>query len=136
LTFLIDANVISEKSKPRGDPKVLRWIAAATPADTFISVLTLGEVLHGVERLPPGAKRRSLEHWLQHDVLQFFAGRILHVDDHIAMAWGKMVARAGRTLSTIDSWLAATAQVHNLILVTRNERHVAGLGVPVLNPWT
>ncbi len=73
--------------------------------------------------------------WLETELPAFFAGRILPVDAAVADRWGHMVAKAGRPVPAIDSLLAATAQQHGLILVTRNLRDVANLGVEVVNPW-
>jgi predicted nucleic acid-binding protein len=68
-----------------------------------------------------------------------FRGRILEVDESVALEWGRMAAegqKQGRVLPNVDGLLIATAAVHNLTLVTRNERDCADRGVPILNPWS
>ncbi|MCQ4162796.1 type II toxin-antitoxin system VapC family toxin, partial [Roseomonas sp. GC11] len=102
--------------------------------DLFLSVLTLGEIRRGIEGVRPRdpAKAATLERWL-HDVADAFGARIIGVDLAVAEAWGRM--SAVRSVPVIDAMLAATAQVHDLVLVTRNTADVSGLGVQTLNPF-
>jgi predicted nucleic acid-binding protein len=85
-----------------------------------------------------GSRRGRYEHWLEHELPLRFEGRILPVSQRIADAWGRIVARCasdGKPINAIDGFLAATAEVHRLILVTRNVHHFTVLKT-VLNPWT
>jgi toxin FitB len=132
--FLIDANVISELGKPRPAIEVQRW--ASVQIDTsFLSVMTVGEVIKGIERLPSGKRRRALEHWLSTVSSSTFKARLLPVDAVVAAEWGKTSAALRRTLPCADSLLAATARVYDLVVATRNERHFIDLGVRIVNPW-
>jgi hypothetical protein len=107
------------------------------PSSTlFLSVLTLGELRKGVERLPDVQRKLDLTDWLESDLPVFFTGRILPVDAQVCDLWGRMTARAGRPVPAIDSLIAATAARHDLVLVTRNVRDFEGLGVPLVNPWS
>jgi len=136
--FLLDTNVISELVKPKPDDKLVRWIDATDESILFLSVLTLGEIRNGVQRLRSGLRRGRLESWLQTDLPSRFHGRILPVDAGVADRWGMLSATAsakGKPLPVIDGLLAATALHHHLTLVTRNVSDVAGTGVPTLNPW-
>jgi predicted nucleic acid-binding protein len=136
--FLLDTNVISELIKSQPDGNVLRWIDETEEALLFLSVLTLGEIRNGVERLNPGKRRGRLESWLTVDLRLRFQDRILTVDEAIAQRWGAMSATAakkGRPLPVIDGLLAATALHHDLMLVTRNDTDFSVTGVPALNPW-
>ena len=136
--FLLDTNVISELIKPQPDGNVLRWIAGADEPLLFLSVITLGEIRNGIEKLNPGKRRGRLESWLTVDLRLRFQDRILAIDEAIAQRWGALsaaAARKGRPVPVIDGLLAATAQHHDLMLVTRNDRDVSGTGVPALNPW-
>lgn len=136
--FLLDTNVISELIKSQPDGNVLRWINETEEALLFLSVLTLGEIRNGVERLNPGKRRGRLESWLTVDLRLRFQDRTLTVDEAIARRWGSLSATAakrGRPLPVIDGLLAATALHHDLMLVTRNDTDVSGTGVPALNPW-
>ena len=136
--FLLDTNVISELIKPQPDGNVLRWIAATNEALLFLSVLTLGEIRNGIEKLNPGRQRGRLESWLAVDLRLRFQDRILTIDEAIAQRWGALsaaAARKGRPVPVIDGLLAATALHHDLMLVTRNDGDVSGTGVPALSPW-
>jgi predicted nucleic acid-binding protein len=138
LRFLIDTNVLSEGARPAPDERVAHWLRAQPPLDLAISVLTLGEVQRGIELLPSGRRRSALESWLATDLPQQFQGRVLAVDTAVAIEWGRLSARSrtsGRHLPIVDGLLLATAAVHGLSLVTRNEADCAARGVPVINPW-
>ena len=136
--FLLDTNVISELVKPKPDDRVRRWIEETNESILFLSVLTLGEIRNGVQRLRSGRRRGRLESWLQVDLPSRFQDRILPIDSAIADRWGRVSAIAaakGKPVPVIDGLLAATAIHHNLTLVTRNSSDVSGTGVPTLNPW-
>ena len=135
MTWLVDTNIISEVRKgPRCHPGVAAWWAAVEDRDLFLSVLTLGEIRRGIEaiRHRDPAKAATLERWLR-DVSEAFGARIIGVDLAVAEAWGRM--SVARSVLVIDALLAATAQVHDLVLVTRNTADVSGLGVRTLNPF-
>lgn len=135
MTWLVDTNIISEVRKgPRCHPGVAAWWAAVEDRDLFLSVLTLGEIRRGIEaiRHRDPAKAATLERWLS-DVSEAFGARIIGVDLAVAEAWGRM--SVARSVPVIDALLAATAQVHDLVLVTRNTADVSGLGVRTLNPF-
>jgi toxin FitB len=137
MTFLLDTNVVSEWVKPRPDPGVIEWLESTDEDRIFISVVTLAELRYGVERLATGKRRHRLEEWLRDELPLRLEDRILSVDALIANAWGTTVSRseaAGHSISVIDAFLAATAEVHRLTLVTRNVSHFA-LVKPILNPW-
>lgn len=138
MRYLLDTNVLSEPARPEPDPRVVEWLEAQAQIDLVVSVLTLGEIEQGVERLGAGRRRRRLREWLDVDLPRRFRERILPVSDRVAREWGRLSARAreeGRPLPVIDGLLLATAAAHDLTFVTRNERDCAGRGVKLLNPW-
>lgn len=135
MSFLIDTNIISEVRKGgRCDGNVAAWYDSIEDGDLYLSVLVLGEIRKGIELVRPrdGDKAIALEGWLD-QVAQAFAERILAVDLAVTNEWGRMSAL--RPLPVIDGLLAATAKVHAMTLVTRNEADVAGIGADVLNPF-
>jgi len=139
MSFLLDTNVVSEWVKPRPDPGVVAWCASIDEDRTFISVVTLAELRHGIERLSMGRRRLRLEEWLEHELLSRFDGRILSIDAAIGNAWGKVVARAdknGQPANTMDAFLVATAELHQLTVVTRNIGDFRKLTNSVIDPWT
>ena len=138
MRYLLDTNILSELVKPAPDPPVIAWVKAVGSLELAISVLTLGELAHGVMRHPDARRRKRLERWVAEEVPKQFAGRLLPVTDEVALAWGALMATArsaGRTLPAIDGLLLATARVAGLTLVTRNLRDCVGHGVEVMSPW-
>lgn len=138
MLFLLDTMVLAEPARPEPDPRVLAWLGMHAALDFALSALSLGEIRKGVSLLRSGPKRLALERWLVHDLPAQFAERVLPVDVEVATAWGQLAAdaqRRGRALPVVDGLLLATAQVHELMLVTRNLRDCADRGVPVLDPW-
>jgi predicted nucleic acid-binding protein len=132
---LLDTNVVSELRKgSRADARVQAWFATIPEDEVFLSVVVLGEVRRGIERIRPTDPDQAtvLERWLQRLTRQH-ADRLVSVDRHVADQWGRFSAE--RNVSPVDVLMAATARVHGLILVTRNTRHVAWTGVPCLNPF-
>ena len=101
----------------------------------FISILTLGEIRYGIEKLKDEKRRTQLALWLEHELTAWFGRRVLSLDAGIADQWGRLRARH-RTLPAIDSLLAATALTRGLTIVTRNTIDFVGIdGLKVLNPW-
>lgn len=135
MSYLLDTNVISELRRKAPDPGVVSWFAERPAVTLYISVLTLGKIRKGIESLADTAKRQQIGDWLETDVMAFFAGRILSVDEATADAWGRLLAAAGRPLPSIDSLLAATALANDLVLVTRNTKDFIGLPLATFNPW-
>jgi predicted nucleic acid-binding protein len=135
VSFLIDTNVISEVRKGRRcDPAVATWYEAVDEADLDLSVLVTGEIRRGVElaRRRDPTKAAALDAWLV-EIVSAFGDRILPIDQAVTDEWGRMAAR--RPIPVIDGLLAATASVHQMTLVTRNDADVADLGAEVLNPF-
>jgi hypothetical protein len=135
VSHLLDTTVISEVRKgQRCHPAVLAWWRATGENELFTSVLVIGEIRRGIERIRCSdlGRAQALENWL-HDVITDFSDRILPVDRETSEIWGTM--NAERTWPFIDGVLAATAVRHQLIFVTRNTRDMKGCGAKLLNPF-
>jgi len=138
VSFLLDTNVISEWVKPRPDPHVIAWLAETDEDRTFLTVVSFAEIRRGIELLPEGRRRDRLAAWLAEDLPNRLEGSILPINREIGETWGVLMVRgkkAGVTLGSIDAFVAAAAEAHNLTLVTRNIRDFATLGIPLLDPW-
>ena len=138
MSFLLDTNVISESAKPRPDPGVMAWLGSAAESELFLSVISLAELRHSVERLADGQRKKALNLWLTEQLPERFDDRLLTIDAETADRWGRVVARAqavGRPIGAMDGFLAAIAEQHKLTLVTRNASDFDGAGVRVFNPW-
>ncbi len=136
MTYLLDINVLSETRKRQPSPAVAGWIAATPPDRLHVSVLTLGEIEHGIARIRSRGDQRQavvLERWLR-DVETGFADRVLPVTLPIAAVWGRL--QHAQPLPVIDGLIAATAQVHGMIVVTRNAKDFEQAGVQMFNPFT
>jgi toxin FitB len=138
LTYLLDTNAISEWVKPQPDPGIVRWLDEVDEDRTYLSVISIGELRKGVERLAEGRRRDRLGQWLASELPDRFGGRMIPVDAAIADQWGQLLAhaeKAGTTVGGVDALIAATAKVHGLQVVTRNVAHFRHLGVGVVSPW-
>ena len=135
MSYLVDTNVISElRKRDRADRGVVDWFRQREPGELFVSVLTIGEIRRGAVRI----RRRdptagdSLDRWVT-QIAERFRDRILVVDHAIAERWGEVSAHP--TVPDVDSLIGATALVHDLIVVTRNVRHIAPTGARCLDPF-
>jgi predicted nucleic acid-binding protein len=132
---LIDTNVLSElRKEQRCDAGVRRWLEETAEEELFLSVLVLGEIRQGIERirLRDPAQARALEKWLVRIAAEF-ADRLLPVDERVADQWGRLGLR--QPVPMLDAFLAATALVHGLAVVSRVEEGFRHTGVPVINPF-
>ncbi|MEV6554962.1 type II toxin-antitoxin system VapC family toxin [Nocardia sp. NPDC051756] len=137
-SYLLDTSAVSEWVKPRPDPGLSLWLHTADEDRLHLSVITLGEIRKGIEKMVDSPKKRRLVDWLTESLIDRFEGRLLSVDGIVAQAWGRMVARtegSGNPVEAADALIAATAESHGLEVVTRNVKHFAPTGVPVVCPW-
>ncbi len=135
MSFLVDTCALSELVKPKPSRELCDWFDAAPPEALFVSVLTLGEIRKGVEKLESGRRRTQIVTWPETQLPAWFEDRVLPVDAGVADEWGRLTARLSKPVPAIDSLIAATAIRHRLAIVTRNESDFAATGVDILNPW-
>lgn len=136
MKWLLDTCVVSELNRQRPDPVVLQWLRQHEEGSTLCTV-TVGEILHGIERLPASAGRNRLQVWFE-TLHQRYARRTLDTTDLVWRTYARLrasVESMGRPQDDLDLLIAATASVHGLTLVTRNTRHFEDTGVPIVNPW-
>ena len=134
MKYLLDTNVVREIGKSERHKNVCRWIASVDDSTLTISVITVREIIRGVEKLRRAKPDKAGELSVAVDrILDAFVGRILPIDRAVATLWGKALAR--RDVHSDDVAIAATARVHGLVVVTRNVRHFADRDVAVLDPF-
>ena len=139
MSYLLDTNVVSESMKPLPNRGVTAWLDEVDEDCTFLSVVTLTELRYGTDRLPTGRRRDRLNAWLALDLPLRFEGRLIVVDAAIAELCGNMIARSeavGRRMEVMDAFIAATAELRGLTVVTRNASHFEPVLDSVLNPWS
>lgn len=138
MKYLLDTCVISEALRPNPSGKVVQWIEQEEESNFYISVLTIGELHKGIEKMADSRRKKALHNWVENDLKERFRNRIINIDMHVAMQWGKIqgtAERSGKTMPAIDSLIAATALTHHLTVVTRNTVDMEASGVALLNPW-
>jgi tRNA(fMet)-specific endonuclease VapC len=138
MNYLLDTNVISELISKHPDQKVAEWLDRLDPNTVYLSVITIGEIQKGIEKLPPSRRREKVKEWLEGDLLIRFQGRILEITTEVMLVWGELTGRLekeGRPITAVDSLVAAIALEGNYRLVTRNEHDFQYTGVTILNPW-
>ncbi|WIY83036.1 type II toxin-antitoxin system VapC family toxin [Propionimicrobium sp. PCR01-08-3] len=137
MSYLLDTNVISEIRKParRANPEVRAWLADQAPLDLYVSVISIMEIEIGIGRLRrhDRAQASRLDAWLNHGLLEEFAGRILPIDLTVAR-WAAQ-AHVPDPRPERDTFIGATAAVHGLTVATRNVKDFVPLGLPFVNPW-
>jgi len=134
--YLLDTNILSEirKGPLRANQATYQWWLSMRNEEVFLSVMTLGEIRKGIDRLRAKDISQSLilDRWFE-EIKTTFASHLLEITPNIAECWGQL--QAVRPLPDVDALIAATAIQHDLILVTRNEGDFTGLGLHIVNPF-
>ncbi len=136
--YLLDTCTISEIVVKQPHPNVLNWFNNQPPETVYLSVITIGELTKGMQKMSIGRRRTDLETWLAQDILVQFQQRIVDINLNTMVLWGELTGKLesqGRMLPIMDSLIAAVALQHSLTLVTRNEKDFTGTDVTLFNPW-
>jgi predicted nucleic acid-binding protein len=138
MKYLLDTCVISELVKTKPNKKVVSWITGNDEANFYLCSLTFGELYKGVSKLPDSKRKKKLYLWIEQDLKERFAEKILDIDLAVATTWGEIQGAsesAGSPMPAIDGLIAATGLANDLTVVTRNTTDMLQSGVPLLNPW-
>jgi len=138
VNYLLDTCVLSEFTRRQPDKRVIEWLNSIEEEKLFISVITVGEIQRGIERLPDSHRKTELLVWMNTGLLKRFAERMIAIDAPTMFIWGSLTARleaAGQPMSVMDSLILASALQNNLIVATRNVADFLSGGVQVINPW-
>lgn len=134
--FLLDTDILSATARPHYSEKVDAWIRLHE-TQLYTSSINIAELSFGVQRLPSGARKRYLEKWLE-TLIETMADRILRFDTRAASTWGKLqsdLERRATKMPLEDSYIAAVALRHNLVVATANTSDFNRTGIQTVNPW-
>jgi toxin FitB len=139
MNYLLDTCLISELAKSEPNKKVVDWVLNENETNFYVSALTFGELHKGIEKLSESKKKKELQIWVENELKNRFQNRIIGIDMRISITWAKIqciAEKQGKPMPAIDSLIAATGIVHNLIVVTRNVADMEQSGVKLFNPWS
>ncbi len=138
MRYLLDTNIISELVAKQPNQNVLDFISAIEEKDTYLSVITIGEIKSGIENIKSIEKKIKLIKWFEEDLLLRFQNRIVNIDKDIMIVWGKInqsLKSKGKTLPIMDSLIASSCIYNNFTLITRNEKDFQNLDINIINPF-
>ena len=138
MNYLLDTCVLSEFTRRQPAVRVIEWINSIEEEKLFISVITIGEIQRGIERLPDSHRKTELLIWMNNELLIRFAGRLVAIDAPTMFLWGSLFTRleaSGQKMGVMDSLILASALYNNLIIATRNVADFLPSGVQVIDPW-
>lgn len=138
MNVLLDTCVISEIRRPNANPRVVNAVEGIDESAIYLSAITIGEIVRGIERLESGRRRSGLEVWLE-EIERNWNKRILPIDSAVARIWGEVsarLARSGIVVTDADGLIAASAIHYEIPVMTRNVRHFQHWGIRVIDPWS
>ena len=138
MNYLLDTCILSEFTRRQPDVHVIDWLNSIDEEKLFISVITIGEIQRGIERLPDSHRKTELLIWMNNGLLTRFAERLVTIDAPTMFLWGSLFTRleaSGQRMGVMDSLILASALQNNLIIATRNVADFLPSGVQLINPW-
>jgi hypothetical protein len=136
--WLLDTNVISELRKARADSGVVAFVEAQPAELLYVSEITFGEIRYGIEQIADPTRRANLNLWLDRSIRPLFANRVLSITEGVIVRWKMMVVagqKHGHTFGQPDLFIAASAALEDLVVVSRDIAHFVAADVPVFDPW-
>jgi len=136
MIYLLDTNIISESIKPKPNQGVMQWLSKIPSDDIMLSVLTIGEIRKGIEKISDKMRKQTLTQWLEIELIKQFQNRLIDIDKAIADKWGYLCGQTKTPVPAVDALIAASALTHNLKIVTRNVKDFQHFpGLEIVNPW-
>lgn len=141
MKYLLDTNIISEFISKKPNQKVLNYINSLDENNIYLSVITLGEIRFGIEKLDKEHQSKKIEilsSWLDNDLMQRFEGRIVDIDKETMLQWGKIngeLQKIGRPMPIMDSLIASSCLVEDFVLITRNTKDFYSFEMEMINPF-
>ena len=138
MNYLLDTNIISEFISKTPNSEVVEYILTLDESSLYLSVITVGEIKAGIDKLDNGQKKENLLHWLEHDLLLRFKNRIIPIDIDVMLRWGKIsqeLRSKGTPLPIMDSLIGATCNALDITLITRNEKDFKNIDIKIVNPF-
>ena len=138
MKYLLDTNIISEIITKQPHQKVLDFIENLPEENIYLSVITIGEIKFGIQKVQSPSRKKQLLLWLENDLLQRFDGKIININTATMLTWGEInqhLQSIGRTVSIMDSLIAATAITNQMTLVTRNVKDFNNFNLKIINPF-
>lgn len=136
--IVLDTNILSELMKAEPAERVMLWVMEHPNMSLYTTSVTQAEILHGIQLLPAGRRRRAFEVAAEAMFNEEFRGRVLAFDSDAARPYARITAHrrhAGRPISQFDAQIAAIAHVTGAAVATRNVADFEGCGIRLVNPW-
>ena len=141
MKYLLDTNIISEFISKKPNQKVLNYVNSLDENSVYLSVITVGEIRFGIEKLDVENQKKKIDmlsKWLNNDLMQRFEGRILDIDKDIMLKWGEINAqlqKIGKPMPIMDSLIASSCLAKEFVLITRNEKDFYSFEIEMVNPF-
>jgi predicted nucleic acid-binding protein len=136
--IILDTNIISEMMKPTPSPSVISWLDAQEVAYLYVTAITIAEISYGLNALPEGQRRASLQQAFNESILSAFENRLLPFEESAAYTYGALMAERklkGKPLSIPDGQIAAISKIQKATLATRNTNDFIECGIVLINPF-
>ena len=138
MKYLLDTNIISELISIQPNQSVIDFLSSIDENDTYLSVITIGEIKAGIENVKSLDKKEKLAKWLDEELLKRFENRIIDIDVNVMITWAKIsqnLKNIGKPLPIMDLLIASSCIYNEFVLVTRNEKDFKNLELKILNPF-